>query len=268
MSEGGGVVARRDEAAQQRAYYDAQRREVLQQQRQQQQTYQQAVQQRAVQQNAYQNAVGKSLQKQVYQKALQRQQVQKQFGQAMQTNIAKQRAYHQAAQQRIAEQQEYLRRTQSQVLEKQKEMNEDVKEWEEKYLAREQEFEMGHSDRAEQSSVDDVVTIEQIWEELEISSEVWPLMLDDQPKAMTVSRYVDWYAQQGINIRKPPLYYVRIIDSMSQQNPEMLNSPFKDLLKIVAILDYDFDNGQDNDAMALRILGEEGYWKNKERLGL
>ena len=42
--------------------------------------------------------------------------------------------------------------------------------------------------------------------------------------------------------------------------------PFEQLLQTVAVVEYDFDNGQDKDAMAKKVLGEQGYLKNKQRL--
>jgi len=58
-----------------------------------------------------------------------------------------------------------------------------------------------------------------------------------------------------------------MIDKMSQDNPELLNNPLKDILKIAAIIEYDFNNGTNKDLMAKKVLGEAAYKKNKNRLG-
>lgn len=112
------------------------------------------------------------------------------------------------------------------------------------------------------------VNMEQIWKELEISSEVWMYIMDPKPKEITIQRYIDWYAKQGIKIKRPASFYVSAIDSMASQNEALLKNSFKDVFMIVAVLEYDFDNGQDRDALARQILGEPLYSQNRKRLGL
>jgi len=68
-------------------------------------------------------------------------------------------------------------------------------------------------------------------------------------------------------IRKPASNYVDIIDALVQNNPDIVYNSFKDIMKIVAIIEYDFDNGQDQDILARKILGEQAYQQNKKRLG-
>jgi len=53
---------------------------------------------------------------------------------------------------------------------------------------------------------------------------------------------------------------------MLQQNPQMLERPFGELLQILAIIDYDFDNGMDKESLAKQVLGEAGYAENKKRI--
>jgi hypothetical protein len=114
---------------------------------------------------------------------------------------------------------------------------------------------------------EEVIEIEDLWNELETSSEIWARIIDPQPKEATIAMYIEWYKQNGMVINKTPSDYVGIIDSMMQNNPEMLKNPFKDILKIVAIIEYDFDNGMNKDMMVQKVLGEQGYQENKQRLG-
>ena len=119
------------------------------------------------------------------------------------------------------------------------------------------------------SQVQDVTTIAQIWKAMEQSSEVWSLMVETQAKALTVARQIDLYKQENnITIAKDPMHYAQMIDEISSQNPELLKKPFKDVLRFVAILEYDFDNGQDKNTMAINLLGEKMYLENRKRLGL
>jgi hypothetical protein len=113
----------------------------------------------------------------------------------------------------------------------------------------------------------DVVDINQIITELDITSEIWPLIMDAEPKVMIIDHYIKRFAQQRTSIRKEPAFYVQMIDSMILGNPEMLKTSLENILKVAAIAEYDFDNGQDKDRMARQILGEAVYQENRKRLG-
>lgn len=115
--------------------------------------------------------------------------------------------------------------------------------------------------------VEEVVDLDVIWDEMEYSSHIWSRMLDAQPKEMTLERYIEAYRKQGIFIRKPVRHYVRMIDDMQYNNPMMLDHAFVDVLRVVATIEYDFDNGQDKDQMALAVLGQQAYESNRKRLG-
>jgi hypothetical protein len=45
----------------------------------------------------------------------------------------------------------------------------------------------------------------------------------------------------------------------------MLQRPFGELIQIVAIVDYDFDNGMNKDDLARKVLGEAGFEANRKR---
>ena len=113
----------------------------------------------------------------------------------------------------------------------------------------------------------EVVRLQDIWNALEFSSKVWTLMMDMEPKVATVDRYIQWYAMKGIRIENPPVFYARMIDEMAQKWPEILDLPFDQLLKVMAVMEYDFDNGRDKDLMARELLGEKLFLQNKQRMG-
>ena len=94
-------------------------------------------------------------------------------------------------------------------------------------------------------------------------------MIDDAAKEVTIKKFIEDYALQRIYIRYSAYSYIEILDRMFKENADLLNRPFKDVLMIAAILEYDFDNGQDKDALALTILGNQNAVDaNKYRLGL
>jgi len=112
-----------------------------------------------------------------------------------------------------------------------------------------------------------VVGIKEVWREMEVSSEVWAQIMDYAPKEATVKMYIKWYKQNGTDIRKSPSAYVGIIDNLAEKNPNILYNSFKDILKIAAIIEYDFNNGMNKDKLARQVLGEAAYKQNKARLG-
>jgi hypothetical protein len=107
-----------------------------------------------------------------------------------------------------------------------------------------------------------------LFKRLDQSSELWLNISDMRMKALIVARYVDLYGQYGVQIRKPAIYYVNLIDSMAQKNPRMLTNPFDQVLRVVAILEYDYNSGEDKDALARSILDPQAFVNNKKRLGL
>jgi len=118
---------------------------------------------------------------------------------------------------------------------------------------------------AASSNAQEVVDLSEVWKKLDRRSTVWTILIDDQAKLLTVSEYIDRFQKQGVKISNPPLHYVQAIDQIAQANPQMLQHPFGELLQILAIIDYDFDNGMDKDALAKAVLGEAGYEANKKR---
>jgi len=115
------------------------------------------------------------------------------------------------------------------------------------------------------SDVKEVVDLSEVWKKLDTRSTVWKLLIDDQAKLLTVSEFIDRFHKQGVKIIGPPTHYVEMIDQIVAQNPDMLNRPFGELVQIVAIVDYDFDNGMNKDELARKILGEQGFEENKKR---
>jgi hypothetical protein len=120
---------------------------------------------------------------------------------------------------------------------------------------------------ASSKDIQDVVDISDVWRKLDNDSRTWALLIDNQAKVATVSEYVDRFSKQGVKIQGPPIDYVHMIDDLAMQSPTMLTRPFKEILQIVAIMQYDFDNGMNKDALAQKMLGPDLYASNKKRLG-
>lgn len=110
------------------------------------------------------------------------------------------------------------------------------------------------------------VPVETIWQKLDHSSELWRQVVKPADKNKIVIHYVNAYRNQGISITREPSRYSALIDDMVQSNPSLLSNPFPDVLRVVAIMEYDYNNGQDRDMLARQVLGEKGYIANKTRL--
>lgn len=113
---------------------------------------------------------------------------------------------------------------------------------------------------------EEIVSVDDLWESLDNSGAAWTLIQDTEIKALTVAHYIDQFKNQGVAIKKTPGFYAQMIDQMSQQDPNMLFSPFPNVIQILAIMEYDFDNGHDKDALAKKVLGDF-YFDNLKRIG-
>jgi len=109
---------------------------------------------------------------------------------------------------------------------------------------------------------------DQLSEILSENSLVWLQIIDQPVKERVVRQYIDWYRKRNIRIQRTPRKYATLIDEVSQNNITLLQQPFERVLKIIAIMEYDFNNGQDKDALARQLFDTQGYYDNKKRIGL
>ncbi len=109
---------------------------------------------------------------------------------------------------------------------------------------------------------------DKFWKILGRSSEIWAKVVKRADKEFIVKHYIEEHQAQGATIARPPSFYATRIDELRQSNPQMLTAPFLRLLQVVAITEYDFDNGANKEALAFQVLGQDAYRANKQRLGL
>ncbi len=254
------AIARRQQMqqAQQQAQQQAIAQAVAQQQQQIQMAQQQAIAQQILLQVQQQRQIAINVQRTQYidaQQAAIQAAVAQQYQQAVVEQAIKQKIVLDAAQMARVQQLAQAR-AEAAAIQQAQQMQAG------KMVAENRPFEPVSSDQ-----VKDVVDIADVWRKLDIDSRCWTLLIDNQAKVATVSEYIDRFAKIGAKIRNPPIEYVHLIDEMAMQNPSLLMSPFKDVLQLVAVMQYDFDNGMDKDALAKKMLGEQLYLANKKRLG-
>ncbi len=115
------------------------------------------------------------------------------------------------------------------------------------------------------SSVSESVDLKMLVESLRANSHAWDLIVESEDKQVVVQEFINGYRKQNIVIHKPSEHYSNFIDEVSQRSPQMLDMPFDRLLQVVAVMEYDFDNGEDKDVLAQKVLGPQVYEKNKQR---
>lgn len=125
----------------------------------------------------------------------------------------------------------------------------------------------GMQQRAKEPEVEDIVSMPELWKALDETSKAWPLIIDEHVKVLTVTEYIERFRREGVNIRQQPLDYVHMLDDMSLQNKDMLARPFKEVVQMLAIMNYDFENGMDKDQLVLKAFGKDFYEMNRKRLG-
>ncbi|HOW59986.1 MAG TPA: hypothetical protein PLO78_09720 [Candidatus Omnitrophota bacterium] len=94
---------------------------------------------------------------------------------------------------------------------------------------------------------------------------LWPRMNQDEKK-LAVSAVIGLYkTRENSAILNTPEFYVGKIDDTLKSDPSVSNLSIMAMLRILAIMEYDYYNGQDKDTLARQILGEKGFTENQRR---
>jgi len=60
-------------------------------------------------------------------------------------------------------------------------------------------------------------------------------------------------------------FYVTKIDETLKANPPVISMDIMTMMRILAVMEYDFYNGENKDALAKKLLGEKGFAENQMR---
>ena len=121
--------------------------------------------------------------------------------------------------------------------------------------------------KAPDDTIQQVVDSTRLYQKLDNNAQAWTLLIENQDKVMVVNEYIERFRRENVKIAQPPVFYAKMIDDITLQNPVLLNRPFKDVIQLLAVMEYDFDMGMDRDMLAYKVLGEAMYKDNKKRLG-
>ena len=93
------------------------------------------------------------------------------------------------------------------------------------------------------------------------------LKMDKRQRVATVQMFKEEAGKQGATIKKDPIFYCKRLDDFYAKNPSMKKEPFVNVLKTLAIMEYDWGvKGVDKDALAKQWLGDNLYKANKSRV--
>lgn len=107
-----------------------------------------------------------------------------------------------------------------------------------------------------------------IFAELNTQMTSWPKLLQADKVAAVDMAIRMFRERENTAILKSPEFYAKRLDEMITANPTMKSLNLPTLLKIVSVMEYDFYNGQDKEALARNVLGPQLYEQNRQRLGL
>lgn len=115
-------------------------------------------------------------------------------------------------------------------------------------------------------TADDVAArdMQTILASLQENMTLWPA-LSRQQKFEALEYILRAYRSgQHVQIEKTPNFYLDRLDEVSQQEA-MKQLSIERVVMMLAIMEYDFGNGMDPDALARRVLGPVVYEANKKR---
>ncbi|HCM43256.1 MAG TPA: hypothetical protein DIS66_08115 [Candidatus Omnitrophica bacterium] len=92
------------------------------------------------------------------------------------------------------------------------------------------------------------------------------LPAENKTRAVEASVMI-YRSRENSAILKPADFYVKQIDQSILANPSLQSTNLMGLLKILAVMEYDFYNGQNKDELAKETLGEKMYQSIRMRSG-
>ena len=88
---------------------------------------------------------------------------------------------------------------------------------------------------------------------------IWPSLSQDNKKKSVEAAMLLFRDRQNSAIMRPADFYVAQIDQGLNTNPQLKKADILSILKMMAVMEYDFYNGQNKDALAKEVLGEQMY---------
>ena len=108
-------------------------------------------------------------------------------------------------------------------------------------------------------------SFEQMMNQLSVNCLVWG-QLSDENKKRAVDAVIQLFKiRDNAAILNPSDFYVNKVNEMLVGNPGAANFDLPQVIRILAVMEYDFYNGQNKDELAKQTLGEKMFEANKMR---
>ncbi len=104
--------------------------------------------------------------------------------------------------------------------------------------------------------------------QLMASCESWD-QLTQVDKERAVEAVLSLYrVKENVAVMKPAAFYAQRADETLLTNSDLKKLNLPALVRLLAIMEYDYFNGQNKDELAKKLLGDKMYEANKKRLQL
>ena len=108
-------------------------------------------------------------------------------------------------------------------------------------------------------------SFEQMMNQLSVNCALWG-QLSAENKKKAVDAVIQYYKiRDNIAILGLPDFYVQKVNETLAGDPGVANLDLPRVIKILAVMEYDFYNGQNKDELAKQTLGEKMYESNRLR---
>ena len=106
---------------------------------------------------------------------------------------------------------------------------------------------------------------QKIMDQLAVSTESWN-KLSQTEKLAAIHLVTELFKQrENSAILQSNEFYLRRIDESLASDSSMALLPFPLVLKVIAVMEYDFYNGENKEQLARTVLGDELFERNKRR---
>ncbi len=108
-------------------------------------------------------------------------------------------------------------------------------------------------------------TFEQMMNQLSVNSMLWG-QLNQEDKKKALDAVIGLYkVRDNIAILNSADFYSRRVDETIAGDPGVANLDLPQIVKILAVMEYDFYNGQNKEELAKKTLGDKMYEANRLR---
>ena len=107
------------------------------------------------------------------------------------------------------------------------------------------------------------IAFPEMMNQLSQSMALWERLSGDEKKQAVVAVIGLFKNKDNVAVLNTGEFYVGKIDETLKSNPSVASMDIMTLIRVLAIMEYDFYNGENKDALAKKTLGEKGFAENQ-----